>query len=245
MVEASFLAKPIVIGMVPIILYVKTWYWSSYNIDWGSLVSSLHCFVNCLLSLLCILLGFLSLNDKECNVPGNAGLKDQIMALQWIQNNCSTFGGNPHNVTVCGQSAGGASIDYLLFNDRVKGLFHRAIQMSGNSFCSWALTQCQHRAYRLAQLAGYKGDANDANVLAYLSKAKAYHLIKLDDSVLTEEEHAQKVMFAFGPTIEPYATSNCVIPKSPREMLLKAWGNSIPLMLGFTSFEGLFMLSGK
>lgn len=192
-----------------------------------------------------MVLGFLSLNDKECNVPGNAGLKDQILALKWIQNNCQSFGGTPHNVTVCGQSAGGASVDYLLLNERVKGLLHRAIQMSGNSFCPWALTQCQHRAYRLAQLAGYKGDANDSHVLAYLSEAKAYHLIELEGNVLTEEEHRQKIMFAFGPTIEPYLTTDCVIPKSPRHLLPKAWGNSIPLMLGFTSFEGLFLLSGK
>lgn len=167
------------------------------------------------------------------------------MALQWIQNNCQSFGGNAHNVTVCGESAGGASVDYLLLNERVKGMFHRAIPMSGNSFCPWAITHCQHRAYRLAQLAGYKGEANDASVLAYLSKVKAYQLIQLEGDVLTEEEHRQKVMFAFGPTIEPYITTDCAMPKAPRDLLPKAWGNSIPLMMGFTSFEGLFMLSGK
>lgn len=49
-------------------------------------------------------IGFLSLKDPELNVPGNAGLKDQVFALKWVQNNIANFGGDPENVTLFGTS---------------------------------------------------------------------------------------------------------------------------------------------
>ena len=48
--------------------------------------------------------GFLSLQDPELGIPGNAGLKDQTFALKWVQRNIERFGGDPNNVTVFGES---------------------------------------------------------------------------------------------------------------------------------------------
>lgn len=165
------------------------------------------------------------------------------MALRWIKSNCANFGGNPDNITVFGESAGGASTHYMMLSEQTRGLFHRGILMSGNAICPWANTECQHRAYALAKLAGYKGENNDKDVLEFLMKVKAHDLKKLEDKVLTPEEIKNKVMFAFCPTVEPYQTADCVIPKHPREMVKTAWGNSIPTMMGNTSYEGLFFNS--
>jgi len=52
--------------------------------------------------------GFLSTGDSAA--PGNAGLKDQVAALKWVQNNIAALGGNPDKVTIFGQSAGGACV---------------------------------------------------------------------------------------------------------------------------------------
>lgn len=63
--------------------------------------------------------------------PGNLGLRDQVLALAWIRTNIASFGGDPDNVTICGQSAGAWSIAIHMANDRTGTLFHRAILQSG------------------------------------------------------------------------------------------------------------------
>lgn len=188
-------------------------------------------------------LGFLSLKTPGLNVPGNAGLKDQVLALKWIKNNCASFGGDPDCITVFGESAGGASTHYMMLTDQTQGLFHRGILQSGSAVAPWAFNgDITHRAYKIAKLAGYNGENNDKDVLQFLQKVKARDLIRVEENVLTPDEHANNVMFAFGPALEPFATPECVIPKTPQEMMKTAWSNSIPMMIGHTSYEGLFWL---
>lgn len=66
--------------------------------------------------------GFYTTEDEVC--PGNAGLKDQILALKWVKRNIKKFGGNAKDVTLFGQSAGAASISYLMQTPLTKGLIH-------------------------------------------------------------------------------------------------------------------------
>lgn len=81
------------------------------------------------------MLGFLTLPDlrdeDSLGSTGNYGLLDQVAALNWIQHNIAQFGGDPDNVTLFGQSAGGWSVCTLLASPRASGLFHRVIMESG------------------------------------------------------------------------------------------------------------------
>lgn len=81
------------------------------------------------------MLGFLAHPELTAESPygasGNYGMLDQVAALEWIQDNISQFGGDPNNVTIVGQSGGGRSVVSLQISPLAKGLFHRAISMSG------------------------------------------------------------------------------------------------------------------
>lgn len=76
-------------------------------------------------------LGFLSTQNEDAR--GNYGYLDQVMALQWVQDHISHFGGNPKSVTIFGMSAGGMAVTLQMASPLSKGLFHRAIAMSGSA----------------------------------------------------------------------------------------------------------------
>ena len=73
--------------------------------------------------------GFFNTGDKHA--LGNWAFMDQVAALTWVQENIKFFGGDPHYVTIFGESAGAISVSSLILSPMAKGLFHRAIMESG------------------------------------------------------------------------------------------------------------------
>ncbi|XP_033165275.1 esterase B1 [Drosophila mauritiana] len=185
-------------------------------------------------------LGFLSLKDPKLDVPGNAGLKDQVMALRWINQNIAHFNGDPNNITLMGESAGSASVHMMMTTEQTRGLFHKAIMQSGCALSEWVESPDNNWAFRLAQNLGYKGDEKDADVLSFLSKVSARQIAAIDQDVINLDELRSFLLFAFGPVVEPYETDHCVVPKRHKDLLSEAWGNDIPVIVGGNSFEGLF-----
>lgn len=81
--------------------------------------------------------GFLCLGTKD--IPGNAGMKDQLALLRWVQKNIGSFSGNPDDVTLPGFSAGSASEDLLMLSKAAEGLFHRVIPESGGNLAAFTV----------------------------------------------------------------------------------------------------------
>uniref|UniRef100_A0A452G618 Carboxylic ester hydrolase n=1 Tax=Capra hircus TaxID=9925 RepID=A0A452G618_CAPHI len=97
--------------------------------------------------------GFFSTGDEHCR--GNWGHLDQVAALQWVQENIASFGGDPGSVTIFGESAGGESVSVLVLSPLAKNLFHRAISESGVALIP-GLVKKDSKAERIAAFAGCK-----------------------------------------------------------------------------------------
>lgn len=85
--------------------------------------------------------GFLSTGTKDA--PGNNGLKDQVMALKWVRKHIGKFGGDPDSVTLMGYGSGAISITLHMVSPMSRGLFHKAIVMSGSATAQWTLPKNQ------------------------------------------------------------------------------------------------------
>ncbi len=106
----------------------------------------------------------------------NLGILDQIEALRWIQKNISAFGGNPGNVTVFGESAGGGSVSLLPVIPQAKGLFRRVIAESGSVALTFSKEECREFSKRLMSAAHTKS----VKKLLSLSEAE---LLKINEKV--------------------------------------------------------------
>ena len=101
-------------------------------------------------------LGFLSLGSESA--PGNAGLLDQQLALQWVHQKIAAFGGDPERVTIFGESAGAASVGFHLLSPDSNDLFRRAILQSAAAVAPWAfveIEEAKERSYQLAEAVQY------------------------------------------------------------------------------------------
>lgn len=181
------------------------------------------------------LLGFLSLEDEALEVPGNAGLKDQRLALQWVQKNIKSFGGDPNNVTIFGESAGSASVHFQVLSESSKGLFHKAILESGTAISTWALSRATGPAVAAAL---DKSGASDKEVLEELRKMNGKEVFefqhKIKDLMILGEQRP------YGPIVEK-PNKTAFITKHPFELITSGNYNHVPLLIGYTSHEGLLM----
>ncbi|XP_077284724.1 juvenile hormone esterase-like [Arctopsyche grandis] len=187
-------------------------------------------------------LGFLCLHTKE--VPGNAGMKDQVAALRWVRDNISNFGGDPGNVTIFGESAGATSVTYHMVSPMSKGLFHKAIAQSGCFINNWGLSRnnCE-RALRLGKYLGT--ETNEMNELAaYLKSLPQEKLVKVTVGVITKQEKMRGIPIIFSPTVEKnFEGEEAFLTKMPLMLLKEGRLEKVPLIIGVNNAEGISMVA--
>ncbi|KAM5291822.1 LOW QUALITY PROTEIN: cholinesterase [Ctenodactylus gundi] len=145
-------------------------------------------------------LGFLALPGNP-EAPGNVGLFDQQLALQWVQNNIAAFGGNPRSVTLFGESAGAASVGLHLLSPGSHSLFTRAILQSGSSNAPWAVisaNDARNRTLTLAKLSSCSKE-NETEIIQCLQNKDPQEILLNEVFVLP-----QVTLFTvnFPPTVD-------------------------------------------
>ncbi|KOB77862.1 Carboxylesterase [Operophtera brumata] len=122
------------------------------------------------------ILGWLCLNMPEC--PGNMGLKDTVMALRWVNKNVCYFNGDRRNITVFGESAGGAIVTSFMTSDMTIGLYSKVIAQSGNCIADLYLVEEDsiEKARYVASLMG-KELTDEREIYEFFSAAPIEDLI--------------------------------------------------------------------
>lgn len=169
-------------------------------------------------------LGFLYFGRPDA--PGNAGLFDQLMALQWINDNIDQFGGDPQRVTIFGESAGAVSVAYHLLSPLSRNLFSQAILQSGAATCPWGLMETRDiisNGLQLAEQLNCPSSQSDMDaVIECLLSADAM-------SMVSQKVNSSRSIlnFPFVPVVD-----GSFLVESPVESLAKANFKHARILLG-------------
>lgn len=163
---------------------------------------------------------------------GNYGTMDQIASLKWVKNNIAAFGGNPNNVTIFGQSAGGRSVTWLMVSDAAKGLFHKAIAQSAQQSPLRGMTEKRLGLVPEVDI--------DAKYMAALGVKSLADLRKLPVDKLTLDGSAYYSGEFGGPFIDGQ-----IIKGDPIPLFAAGKQAKVPFMIGTNSFDSDFMLPGE
>ncbi|XP_044020503.1 esterase E4-like [Aphidius gifuensis] len=181
-------------------------------------------------------LGFLSTGDHFAS--GNFGLKDQALALKWVQQYIKYFGGNPDSVTLFGESAGGVSVNFHVLSTATKGLFHRYIAQSGSALCPWAFAESTtYKKY--ATLLGEKFNCptnSSKHLIMCLQNINVFDIIH--SNIFTGLQGLTGITWV--PTDEP-DNEDAFLTDVPLKMLLDGKIQDLPSISGGVKDEGLLV----
>lgn len=175
--------------------------------------------------------GFLCLGVSEA--PGNAGIKDVIQGLRWIQTNIAAFGGNPGNVMLMGHASAAAIVDIITMSPQSENLVHKAVALSGSALAPWAVA---YDPIGYAQMVGDKLSYT-GKTPSELAKLLASTDLKLFGSALNGFNFYNNTPL-FAPCIENKNLNDTVLTDVPINLLRAGNYTHIPYIAAYVNKEG-------
>jgi para-nitrobenzyl esterase len=184
-------------------------------------------------------LGHLDLSkygDRYAN-SANVGMLDIVAALEWVRDNISGFGGDPHSVTIFGQSGGGGKVGTLMAMPSAKGLFHRAIVQSGSMLRAGTQEKSQQLADAIVAELGLS-----ASTIDQIHQLPYQQLWKASDKVLRERNprppggvpnfRRMADLLGFAPVVD-----GNILPAHPFDPRAPTLSADVPMIIGTTLNE--------
>lgn len=190
-------------------------------------------------------LGFLSTGDDV--LPGNNGLKDQVLALKWVKRSIEHFSGDPDRVTIFGQSIGGSSVHLLALSELTDGLFNQCIIQSGSAFSIRGYRPRNVYKERAFELAEYLGCRNENSSLSSrllvdcLQQVNVKRIIETRPLFNVWKKYPDLV---WGPTDEP-EIDGAFITESPKRIYSNGKVRDLPFIIGDVENGGLLVSGSK
>ena len=186
-------------------------------------------------------------DESEFNSSGNYGTLDQIQALKWVQENIENFGGDPSNVTIFGESAGGHAVRQLMSSPLSIDLFHKAIAQSSYGISNTLNLKKPNGLIKSAEESGKDFvktlgiNADDADLLQKLRDIPARELQQVGDGMVVPEDATNQedyeISAAWMPNIDGWVFEDSALNVSKFGKT-----HNIPLLIGFNGFEGSSLL---
>ena len=167
--------------------------------------------------------------ESDLSIAGNYGTLDQIAALEWVRDNIDNFGGDPDNVTIFGESAGGESVLHLMTTPLARGLFHRALPQSPANSCQMMHLRRPFLNYESAE----DRSATFANALGITGPNQIERLRATSTDDLYDLVRAAPRLGDHYPVIDGH-----VIPESPLSAFEGGRQAPVPLIVGSNANEG-------
>ncbi|MCZ4277219.1 carboxylesterase/lipase family protein [Rhodococcoides yunnanense] len=169
--------------------------------------------------------GFLDLSSfstDEAVFESNVGLRDHIAALQWVRRCIEAFGGDPSNVTLFGESSGGASVTTLMTSPRAEGLFHRAIVQSAPATSVYGADRAAQVAARFLELLELTPDR-----VGELKTMDFDRIVEASDTLCYEVPTRVPGTLGLAPVVDAD-----IVPRYPVAAFQKGLAHRIPLIIG-------------
>lgn len=226
---------------LPVMFWIESFSYSfslDINLDPSLLLKEDVIFVKCGFRLGPF--GFLSVNDVAA--PGNAGLKDIVMALKWVKQNISLFGGDPNNVTLFGTGCGGSIVHCMMLSSMASGLFHKAIAQSLCTLNRWMFIKNPFQAVlTLAKELGLETQCK-FEIVDILKAMPAEEIQAACARIITRTYKTEVHHFddVFKPCIEEeFEGQPAFLTKSPFLILKSGKFNKVPLIIGSNNTEAI------